>query len=166
MVRKSIERNLEPSAAVLDSQSVKTSTFVKADVGFDGNKKIKGRKRHVLTDTLGLIWAVKITAANVHDTVAGKDLLQSLVGHFGIRLLKIFADQGYRGDWSDEVIWDIEIVEKAAIGQVSPKRWVIERTFGWFNHLRRLSKDYELKVSSATAWIQWAGIYIALRKIK
>jgi putative transposase len=166
LCRESLGRNCEPSAAILDSQSIKTAPFVSEEVGFDGNKKVKGRKRHILTDTVGLIWGVHLTAANVHDTVAGGELLQSLVGRVGIRLQKIFVDQGYRGDWADQVIWDIEVVEKAPLGQISPIRWIVERTLGWLAHPRRLSKDYEMKIVTSKAWIQWAGILLALNKIK
>lgn len=166
-------RHAEPSAGCVDSQSVKSATQGYA-VGFDGGKAIKGRKRHLLTDTLGLIQAVVVTAANVHDQVG----LRRLLGRWFIpgvrRLRKLWADQGYAGEPLRQWVRtlkrthkiDLEISQRQGRGfQVEPRRWVVERTFAWLGHCRRHAKDYEVLPDHSEAMIQIAMILLLLRRL-
>lgn len=172
MERYSEDREDRPSAVCTDSQSVKISSFISSDVGVDGGKKIKGRKRHIITDTMGLILGVVITAANAHDGTVGikvfgkiKVLLQ--------RVKKVFADGSYKGSFEDfikELLKaEVEISSRSPTekGFVPLKvRWVSERTFGWFNFFRRLDKDYEKTIESSAAWILLANSQIILSRMR
>jgi len=147
-VRGAAGRQPEPSAGVLDRQSVKT-TETPGVRGYDAGKKVNGRKRHLLVDTLGLVLMVIVHAANVQDRDGAKWLLEKVKGRFP-RLRLIWADGGYAGqfvDWVKTVCQRVlEIVKRSdeVPGfQVLPHRWVVERTFGWLGRYRRLSKDYE-----------------------
>lgn len=135
-------------------------------------KRTKGRKQHIVTDTLGLLLVVVVHAANIHDSKAAQDVINRLRGRFD-RLSKIFADGGYRGELIDNVKrifgWVIDIVlrsdhEKAFIAL--PKRWVVERTFSWFESYRRLSKDYEYHTETSETMIQLAMIRLMLNRIE
>ncbi|MGI5380505.1 transposase [Streptomyces sp. CA-251387] len=146
--RRAHGRSTEPTAAVVDAQSVKTSANVaETSQGIDAGKKIKGRKRHLITDTLGLVLAVLITAANVHDTVGGKLLLDDLAAaHPGVT--KVWADGGYQNSIFKHGAGlgiDVEVVHRPQTKgfEPLPKRWVIERTFGWQMQHRRLARDYD-----------------------
>jgi len=169
-VRTSIGKEASPSLGLMDSQSVKTSSMT-IEKGYDGNKKINGRKRHIITDTLGFLMAIVIHDANINDREGARLLLKNAMYKYP-RLRKILVDQGYTGElleWAMNVFgWVIEVVTKV-VGMsgfnVLPKRWIVERTFGWFNFQRRLAKDYELLPCCSEAMIRLSMIRIMLNKI-
>jgi putative transposase len=169
--RKQQNKEESPSLGLIDSQSVKTSSMT-PEKGYDGGKKVQGRKRHVITDTLGLIMAVVVHSAGIQDREGAKAVIEQLRYRFP-RLKKILADGGYTGGLIEWVLkgfgWTLEIVHKVAgiSGfNVLPKRWIVERTFGWFNFNRRLAKDYEVNTECSTAFIQLAMIRIMLNRWK
>ena len=169
-LRQADGREPEPSAAILDTQSVKT-TSVKGVRGYDAGKKVKGRKRHILVDTLGLLLLVIVHAADIQDRDGAKLVLGKAKQLFS-RLRLIWADGIYAGklvDWVKETCgWILEIVKRdpnAKGFQVLPRRWVVERTFGWLNHYRRLSKDYEVLPETSEAMIYAAMVHIMVRRL-
>lgn len=171
MVRKKAGRQESPSAACIDSRSVKTTRSGGECRGVDGGKKTKGRKQHIITDTLGLLLVVVVHAANVHDSTAAQEVINRLKGRFD-RLTKIYADGGYRGVLIENVKrifgWVIDIVlrsDRNTNFQVLPKRWVVERTFSWFESYRRLSKDYEYLIDTSETMIHLAMIRLMLNRI-
>lgn len=163
-------RDPEPSAAILDSQSVKIAGKGD-DVGFDGNKRIKGRKRQSAVDILGLLLLVWVTRANMADRDGGAQVCDELQ-QTAPRVKKVWADSAYRGDLVDDVrCWCrfmLEIVKKLPDQkgfQVQPKRWIVERTFAWLNLQRRLSKEYERTPQSSESMIKIAAIRRMLRRL-
>ncbi|MFD3997114.1 IS5 family transposase [Streptomyces sp. NPDC058583] len=159
--RRANARTVEPSAAVVDAQSVKTSGNVaEASQGIDAGKKIKGRKRHLITDTLGLVLTVLVTAASVHDSAGGKQALTELAAAHP-SVTKVWADGGYQTSviqHGAHLGIDVEVVQrpKERGFQPLPKRWVIERTFGWLMQHRRLARDYEALPQRSRTMIHWA----------
>lgn len=169
--RQAAGRRADPSAGVIDSQSVKT-TESGGPRGFDPAKKIKGRKRHLITDTAGLPLAMQVHPANIQDNHGAVPLLQSLGRRFP-KLRYIFADRVYRGQKlldaiADQGPWRIDIVTRSqSLGtfKAEPKRWVIERTFAWLGRNRRLAKDFEATIASAEAWLTIASIHLLSRRL-
>jgi transposase len=171
--RQSQGRWPEPSACCADSQSIKTATQGE-DVGFDGHKKIKGRKRHILIDTLGLIVAVVVTAANRDDRLGLVTLLQRYFASGVPRLRKIWVDGGYEAQWlcdwghalkqTHKVV--LEVVEHTGKGfQVVKHRWKVERTCAWWLNDRRHSRDYEVLTANSEAMIQTSMIRLLLKRL-
>ncbi len=166
---------ISPSEIILDSQSVKSATRVHEDVGYDAAKQIKGRKRHLTVDCFGFVMRVLVTAASVPERDGGKAVLQQVQQMSPERLQRLYlvwADSGYFGlpflMWvMDTLHWVLEIVVRPKEQRrfvLLPKRWVVERTFGWLMHHRRLVRDYELQAKTAETMIYLAMIRNMLRR--
>jgi transposase len=181
-LRKKIGREIEPSAAVIDSQSIKTTERGGLH-GYDGGKKISGRKRHLLVDTIGLLLKAKIHAADILDNKGGKLLLENLNEKFP-QIRHCWADMGYRGDfpnWCKENLgWTIEIVKRPSRWGRYPegvepplkprftvlkRRWVVERTIAWIGRYRRMSKDYEFLTETSESFIYAAMSRLMLKRL-
>lgn len=171
-VRLAEGRHSEPSAALMDSQSVRAAeTVAKTHRGYDAGKKINGRKRHIATDTTGLLLVVLVTTAGVQDRDAARLLLSALHTCFR-RVTKIWADGGYQGqivDWATTALGiTVEIVRKLAdqVGfKVLHRRWVVERTLSWITRCRRTVRDYERRPDHHAAMVQWAMVIVMTRRL-
>jgi putative transposase len=160
-----------PSAGIIDSQSVPT-TESGGPRGIDAGKRVKGRKRHIVTDTQGFVLAAQVHPANIQDPHGAVPLLRSLRQTFP-ELGHIFADRVYRGEQLRNAIadcgpWVVQIVERphGVKGfQLLPRRWVVERTFAWLGRCRRLAKDFEASIASATAWLLIANLRLLSRRL-
>ena len=172
LVRKTHGKRSRPTAAILDSQSVKSAGHG-GRVGYDAGKRIKGRKRHLLVDTLGLLLGVVVTPASTTERAGAQILLGQVLGWFTwLRIL--WVDGGYTGEtfahWVKGfrrklVVTVVKRSDNLAGFQVLPRRWIVERTFGWLMQQRRLVRDYETTDASAEAWIYIAMIRIQLRRL-
>src|SRR5215210_6688837 len=169
--RERVGREASPTAVVLDSQSGKT-TESGGPRGYDAGKKVKGRKRHILTDTEGNLVHALIHTADIQDRDGAPLLLAEIIHRFPW-LRHLFADGGYAGDKLRDALtkigkWTVEIIKRsdAAKGfEVLPRRWVVERTLAWLNRNRRLAKDFEQTIATATAWLFIASVQLYTRRI-
>lgn len=171
LARQALGRSDVASAGIIDSQSVAT-TESGGPRGLDAAKRIKGRKRHIVTDTQGFLLAVLVHPANIQDCHGAAPLLRDLGRRFP-KLRYILADRVYRGQQLLDALadcgpWTIEIIQRPAGVkgfQLLPRRWVVERTFAWLGRCRRLAKDFETTIASATAWILVAHMRLLTRRI-
>jgi putative transposase len=168
-IRNQQGKNEEPSVGIIDAQSVKNTLVSSQSKGFDAGKKIKGIKRHIIVDTLGLILAVVIQSASVQDRDGATDVIDKLMESWK-KIVKIFADGGYRGKLIDTVKSKfkitLEIIKRDELHtfKILPKRWIVERTFSWIDANRRNSKNYERLDQTSEAMVHLSAIRIMLNR--
>lgn len=159
----------EPSLGIIDAQSVKSTLVSSQDKGFDAGKKIKGIKRHIIVDTLGLILAVVIQSASVQDRDGAISVVNKLLESWR-KIVKIFADAGYRGKLIDNIKTtfkiELEIIKRDELHtfKILPKRWIVERTFAWIDSNRRNSKNYERLNNTSAAMVHLSAIRIMINR--
>ena len=172
--REQAGREASPSAAIIDSQSGKAAQKGGSALdpqGFDAGKKVTGRKRHILVDTLGLLLSVAVHPADVQDRDGAGDLLRTARRSFPF-IERIFADAGYQGPKMAKVVaktgfWSLQIVKRSDAHRfvVLPKRWIVERTFAWISRNRRLARDFERYARTVAAFFRLAMIRIMLTRL-
>jgi putative transposase len=168
-IRKQHNKREEPSVGIIDAQSVKSTLVSSQDKGFDAGKKVKGIKRHIIVDTLGLILAVVIQSASVQDRDGAINVIDKLTENWK-KIIKIFADSGYRGELIETVKnrfkIELEIIKRNELHmfKVLPKRWIVERTFAWIDTNRRNSKNYERLNQTSVAMVHLSAIRIMLNR--
>lgn len=169
--RKNQGREPNPSALCIDSQSVKLAPFICEFRGLDPHKRVNGRKRQLVVDTQGRLWAADVHAANAHDGPGAIKVIGTVLWAAGERLEKVYGDGTYNGVFNKALgAWSIDF-EKASRAESQKgfvpvaKRWVVERSISWTNFFRRLVKDYEYTLSSAINWLYLANIQIMLQRI-
>jgi len=161
-------RTANPSYSLIGSQSAKT-VYASDERGIDGGKLVKGRKRHIVTDTMGNLLKVKVHAANIHDTKAGGEVFAGALDKYPT-IKGCCADEGYRKTFEEFVKSlgkTVKISEKIKPKgwAVLPQRWVVERTFGWMSYSRRLSKDYEISTASEENMVMISHIHTLLKSL-
>lgn len=168
-IRKTAGKNEEPSVGIIDAQSVKSTLVSSEDKGFDAGKKIKGIKRHIIVDTMGLILAVVIQSASVQDRDGAVSVIDKLIENWR-KVIKIFADGGYAGKLigkvKDKFKIELEIIKRDELHtfKILPKRWIVERTFAWIDTNRRNSKNYERLNNTSVAMVHISAIRIMLNR--
>jgi putative transposase len=168
-IRVSVGKNEEPSVGIIDAQSVKNTLVSSEDKGFDAGKKVKGIKRHIIVDTLGLVLAIVVQSASIQDRNGAISVIEKLVENWR-KIIKIFADGGYSGSLIEKVKAafriDFEIIKRDEQNQfkVLPKRWIVERTFAWIDTNRRNSKNYERLNQTSVAMVHLSSIRIMLKR--
>ncbi len=170
LLRRRAGKETSPSVGIIDSQSVH-GTYRGKERGIDGGKRVKGRKRHIITDAQGLMLAVKVHPANRHDSKAAIDVMGQLKPEFG-RMKKIYADGGYSGELKDVVKKELKCTLKITLRKDKsnkfkplPKRWVVERTFAWWESYRRLSREYEFETKYEENMIYLAMIKLMIKRL-
>jgi putative transposase len=167
--RKKNGRKEQPTAGVIDAQSVKSTLVSSESKGFDAGKKVKGIKRHIIVDTMGLVLAVVIQSASVQDRDGAMEVIKKMVENWR-SVIKLFADAGYRGKLLDLVKTnfkiELEIIKRNELHtfKILPKRWIVERTFSWIDSNRRNSKNYERLNDTAVAMVHLSSIRIMLNR--
>jgi putative transposase len=162
-------RDTAPTAGIIDSQSVKIVANL-GYAGFDGAKKVNGRKRHIVVDTLGLLLTVVVHEAHLSDRVSAETVLGKVRAQFRM-VTTIFADQGYTGKLIEvmrtTLNFTLTIIKRNEVRKfhILPRRWVVERTFGWFGFYRRLAKDYERYPTHSEAFVYIAMSNIMLNRL-
>ena len=167
--RKANGKNEEPTVGIIDAQSVKNTLVSSEDKGFDAGKRIKGIKRHIIVDTIGLILSVVIQSASVQDRNGALSVVEKLTESWK-KIIKIFADGGYSGTLADKLKQRfriiLEIIKRDELNhfKVLPKRWIVERTFAWIDTNRRTAKHYERLNETGVAIVHLAAIRIMLNR--
>jgi putative transposase len=162
-------RKEQPTAGIIDAQSVKSTLVSSESKGFDAGKKIKGIKRHIIVDTLGLVLAVVIQSASLQDRDGALEVIEKMVESWR-NIIKLFADGGYRGKLLESVKTkfkiELEIIKRNELHtfKILPKRWIVERTLSWIDANRRNSKNYERLNDTAVAMVQLSSIKIMLNR--
>ncbi len=169
--RVNLGRKPEPTAAILDSQSAK-SIAQPGCRGYDGNKKVKGRKRHIVVDVEGFLLQTYVSEANKADSTEARELFLRLQESGFVDLELIWADQGYQGtleEWTEVFTWwRLEILKRTMTAdsfEIQPRRWVVERTFGWFVNYRRFAREYEQLVETSEAMLYLAMLRVLLDRL-